>query len=89
MSKPRIAFLGLGLMGSGMAHRLLAAGFPLAVYNRSPEPAAPFAAGGAHAAATPREAAAEAEVGAWEATICALAPTVTTANAAKTTKPAI
>jgi 3-hydroxyisobutyrate dehydrogenase len=62
MSKPRVALIGLGLMGSGMAHRLLGAGFSLAVYNRSPERAAPLAAAGAHAAASPREAAARADV---------------------------
>ena len=62
MSKPRVALIGLGLMGSGMAHRLLGAGFPLAVYNRNPERAAPLAAAGAHAAASPREAAARADV---------------------------
>jgi len=33
--QPRIAFLGLGIMGTGMAGRLLDAGFPLTVYNRS------------------------------------------------------
>ena len=37
MTKPRIAFLGLGIMGSGMARRLLDADFPLTVYNRNPE----------------------------------------------------
>jgi 3-hydroxyisobutyrate dehydrogenase len=57
MSKPRIAFLGLGIMGSGMARRLLANGFPLAVFNRNAEKSAPFAAGGAHVATSPREAA--------------------------------
>lgn len=31
-----IAFIGLGLMGAPMASRLLAAGFPLRVYNRTP-----------------------------------------------------
>jgi 3-hydroxyisobutyrate dehydrogenase-like beta-hydroxyacid dehydrogenase len=31
MSQPRVALLGLGLMGSGMARRLLGAGFPLTV----------------------------------------------------------
>jgi 3-hydroxyisobutyrate dehydrogenase len=62
MSKPRVALIGLGLMGSGMARRLLGAGFPLAVYNRNPERSAPLAAEGAHAAASPREAAARAEV---------------------------
>lgn len=62
MSKPRIAFFGLGLMGSGMARRLLANGFPLTVFNRNRDKAAPFAAEGAHVAASPREAAARADV---------------------------
>jgi len=62
MSKPRVALIGLGLMGSGMARRLLGAGFPLAVYNRSPERAAPLSAEGARAAASPREAATGADV---------------------------
>lgn len=62
MSKPRIAFLGLGIMGSGMARRLLANGFPLAVYNRNQEKAKPFAAESAQVCGSPREAAAQAEV---------------------------
>ena len=36
MSKPRVAILGLGIMGGGMASRLLSSGFPVAVYNRNP-----------------------------------------------------
>jgi len=35
MDKPRVAFLGLGIMGGGMARRLLGAGFPLTVFNRN------------------------------------------------------
>lgn len=62
MSKPRVALIGLGLMGSGMARRLLGAGFPLTVYNRNPERIAPLAAEGAHSAASPREAASRADV---------------------------
>jgi 3-hydroxyisobutyrate dehydrogenase len=62
MAQPRVALIGLGLMGSGMARRLLAAGFPLTVYNRNPERAAPLAAEGAHPAASPREAASRADV---------------------------
>lgn len=57
-----VALLGLGLMGAGMARRLLAAGFPVAVYNRTAAKAAPLAAAGARAAATPRDAAAGAAV---------------------------
>lgn len=62
MTKPRVAILGLGLMGSGMAGRVLTAGFPLAVYNRNPEKTAPFAKAGAYVARTPRDAAARADI---------------------------
>ena len=61
-SKPRVALIGLGLMGSGMARRLLGASFPLTVYNRNPQTAALLAEEGAHVAASPREAAARADV---------------------------
>ena len=62
MQQTRVALIGLGLMGSGMARRLLGAGFPLAVWNRNPERAKALAAEGAHVAATPRDAAARADV---------------------------
>ena len=62
MTKPRVAILGLGLMGTGMAGRVLTAGFPLAVYNRNPEKTAPFAKAGAYAARTPRDAGARADI---------------------------
>ena len=62
MSKPRVAVLGLGIMGGGMATRLLFAGFPLSVYNRSRERAEKFERAGAFVAASPREAAARAEI---------------------------
>src|SRR5574338_938581 len=38
----RVGIAGLGLMGSGIANRLLQAGFQLSVYNRSPSKAAQF-----------------------------------------------
>lgn len=44
-------------MGTGMANRLLGAGFPLAVYNRNAEKTKPLATAGAKAAKTPGEAA--------------------------------
>lgn len=62
MSTPHIAFLGLGIMGGGMARRLLGAGIPLTVFNRNRAKADALAAAGARVAATPREAAAGAEV---------------------------
>ncbi len=58
----RIAFLGLGIMGSGMAGRLLDAGARLTVFNRSQERTTPLAARGATAAATPRDAVADADI---------------------------
>ena len=62
MHQTRVALIGLGLMGSGMARRLLGAGFPLTVWNRNLERAQAIGAEGAHVAATPREAAARADV---------------------------
>jgi 3-hydroxyisobutyrate dehydrogenase len=57
MSKPRIAFFGLGLMGSGMARQLLKSGFPVTVFNRSREKATALATEGAMLAECPRNAA--------------------------------
>jgi 3-hydroxyisobutyrate dehydrogenase len=62
MPQTRVALIGLGLMGSGMARRLLGAGFPLTVWNRNPKRASALAAEGAHVAATPRDAAARADI---------------------------
>jgi 2-hydroxy-3-oxopropionate reductase len=47
---PEIAFLGLGLMGHPMAMRLQRAGYPVRVWNRSPDKAAALVAEGAVAA---------------------------------------
>jgi len=62
MSKPTVAILGLGIMGAGMAGRLLAANFPLVVYNRSQEKCRSFTEKGALAAETPHQAAARAQI---------------------------
>jgi 3-hydroxyisobutyrate dehydrogenase len=62
MAKPRVAVFGLGIMGTGMATRLLSGGFPLAVFNRSREKSAALAAQGAFAAGTPREAAMRSQI---------------------------
>ncbi len=51
----RVALLGLGTMGVGMAANWLAKGFALSVWNRTPANARALAAKGAKAAATPRE----------------------------------
>ena len=57
-----VGFLGLGIMGRAMARRLVDAGHKVAVWNRDPSKAAELEAAGARRAATPREAAAGAEV---------------------------
>lgn len=54
--------LGLGIMGTGVARNLQAKGMLHAVYNRTADRAEPFRAPGVRVAATPREAAAGAEV---------------------------
>src|SRR4051812_30631873 len=61
-SSTRVGFLGLGLMGSGMAVRLAKAGFPLTVWNRDRAKTEPAAAAGAKVANSPREAARDADV---------------------------
>jgi 3-hydroxyisobutyrate dehydrogenase len=50
----RIAVLGLGAMGSRIAARLLGAGHPVSVYNRSPGPVRALEAAGAVPENTPR-----------------------------------
>ncbi len=57
----KIAFLGLGKMGSVMARRLIAASHEVTVWNRTRERAESLVHEGAKAAATPAEAARDAE----------------------------
>jgi 3-hydroxyisobutyrate dehydrogenase-like beta-hydroxyacid dehydrogenase len=57
----RIAFLGTGLLGSGFIHHLLATTGVITVWNRTPARAEPLAAAGARIAATPADAARDAE----------------------------
>lgn len=58
----KIAFLGLGHMGAPMARRLLGAGHPLTVWNRTAAKAGPLAAEGAAVAGGPAEAVRDADV---------------------------
>ncbi|AJF65042.1 NAD(P)-dependent oxidoreductase [Streptomyces vietnamensis] len=58
----KIAFLGLGSMGLPMARRLLDAGHPLTVWNRTAAKADALVADGAVRAATPAEAVRDADV---------------------------
>ena len=57
----RVAMIGLGRMGSGMAGRLLAAGHEVVVANRTPGQAAGLVRAGALLAGSPSEAAAGSE----------------------------
>jgi 3-hydroxyisobutyrate dehydrogenase len=59
---PRVAVLGIGTMGRGMAHSLLRAGFRVDVWNRAPEPAAQLASEGATAHELPDAAVRQADV---------------------------
>lgn len=62
MSLPVVAFIGTGVMGRSMAGHLLAAGHPLVVNTRTKARADELLAKGAKWAATPGEAAAQADV---------------------------
>ena len=59
---PRLAFLGIGLMGSRQVRRLLNAGYPVTVWNRTRNKAEPLAADGATVAGSPAEAVADADI---------------------------
>lgn len=58
----RVAVLGLGIMGSGMARQLLAAGFDVAVWNRSADKMTALGDVGARLALSPADAAAGAAI---------------------------
>src|ERR1700712_5631307 len=57
-----IAVLGTGRMGAPIARNLLAAGFGVAVWNRTPGRARELGAAGARLAASPADAAGSADV---------------------------
>src|SRR3954465_3979066 len=59
---PRVALLGLGRMGHPMAARLLAAGAPVTVWNRTPARGTDLVAQGARGARTPPDAVYDAEI---------------------------
>jgi 3-hydroxyisobutyrate dehydrogenase len=58
----RIAVLGLGIIGGGIARNLLRKGYPTVVWNRTPARVEPFRALGAEAAESPAAAACRADV---------------------------
>jgi 3-hydroxyisobutyrate dehydrogenase len=59
---PTIAVFGVGRMGTPIARNLIAAGFPVVVWNRAPERVAPLVDAGARPAESPARAAATADV---------------------------
>ncbi|MHB0843935.1 NAD(P)-dependent oxidoreductase [Stutzerimonas nitrititolerans] len=59
---PSIAFAGIGLMGLRMCRRLIAAGFPLKVWNRSTDKCAPLVEAGARQVGSPAELCAAADI---------------------------
>ena len=59
---PSIGFAGIGLMGQRMCRRLLEAGFPLSVWNRSPEKCAALVEAGARQVSHPAELCAQADI---------------------------
>ncbi len=52
--KPKIGFMGLGIMGGAMAANIHRAGFPLMVYNRSADKTRKFAGLGVGVASSPK-----------------------------------
>jgi len=57
-----LGFIGTGLMGAPMSHRLLKAGYPLTVWNRTAAKAQPLIDAGAQAGDSPAGVAAKAEI---------------------------
>ena len=58
----RVGFVGLGIMGRGMAHNLLKAGFELTVWNRSSERITPLVTSGAKAGRSPKDVAQQSDI---------------------------
>lgn len=61
-SLPALAFAGIGLMGLPMTRRLLAAGYPLRVWNRSPDKCQALLELGAQPASAPLQLCADADI---------------------------
>ncbi len=60
--EPKLGYVGIGLMGAPMALRLLAAGYDLSVWNRSPDKLKAVVAKGAHALGSAAEVARTADI---------------------------
>ncbi len=59
--REKVGFVGLGIMGQPMALNLVKAGFEVSVYNRTRDKAAPLEQAGARVAASPADAARDAD----------------------------
>src|SRR4029453_12729858 len=62
MMSERVGFIGLGIMGRGMARNLLKAGFPLTVWNRTASRMDELVAEGATAGKSPADVAANSDL---------------------------
>ncbi len=62
MSNPKIGFIGLGVMGKPMAKNLIAKGYSLVVYNRSPQAVQELVSAGAEQGLSSKDVAARSEV---------------------------
>ena len=62
MALPKIAFLGLGLMGGPMARHLITAGFPVVVFNRNQKKLSPFQDSSSLCASSSAQAVADADI---------------------------
>ncbi len=60
--KERIGFIGLGIMGRGMSHNLLKAGFEVGVWNRTASRMEELAEAGATTAASPADLAGQSDI---------------------------
>jgi 2-hydroxy-3-oxopropionate reductase len=58
----KVGFIGLGIMGQGMARNLFEAGFDLCIWNRSPDRLAALAASGCRTAVSPADLAAQSSI---------------------------
>ena len=58
----RVGYVGLGIMGRGMAHNLLKAGFALSVWNRTASRMDPLVEAGAEAGESPADVAAKSDI---------------------------
>lgn len=60
--KETVGFIGLGIMGQGMAQNLIANGYALNVWNRTPARMDPFCAAGARCCSSPADLAAHSDI---------------------------